>query len=425
MKLNKVSKCLVVALVGGVSANAIASGYMFSELGELSTSTAGAGAAAIAEGAETAFSNPAGMTRLKGKHIATNLGLLNLNGTYYDMGTENLGGLNNYAKQSSFKKLLPIGSFYFTDEITDKVAIGLAMGGTGGSGFKYGNGFAGSVMAQDGLLLTAQLNPSVAYKVNQNFSLGLGLSAEFAYIDQTLNSSSLDNGEKLIDGELVADDISFGWNIGAMYDYNEKNRIGFTYRSQIDHELDGDLTLAVDKSVPHADKLNESIPAKVKITMPAQAKLSGYHVVENDLALLWTIGWQNLSAVKQTDVIVHGNNSPVIRKWKDTYSAALGGHFSINKSLRFELGYSYETSPQDNPAYISVDVPTGPISKYSTGFTWFIDRDTKAQFYYEYLDGGSVRTKASDNLTGGELTKLNGVYDVNVHFVGAVINYSF
>ncbi len=37
MKLNKVSKCLVVALVGGVSANAIASGYMFSELGELST----------------------------------------------------------------------------------------------------------------------------------------------------------------------------------------------------------------------------------------------------------------------------------------------------------------------------------------------------------------------------------------------------
>lgn len=65
------------------------------------------------------------------------------------------------------------------------------------------------------------------------------------------------------------------------------------------------------------------------------------------------------------------------------------------------------------------------MSKYSAGLTWSINRDTKAQVYYEYLDGGTVRTEANDNLSGGMLTQLNGVYDMNVHFIGATFNYSF
>ncbi|MCA6719871.1 MULTISPECIES: OmpP1/FadL family transporter [Vibrio] len=425
MLLNEVSKNLAVVLIlCGFSSQVFAGGYMFSELGELSTSTAGAGSAAVAEGAEAAFVNPASMVRLKGKHIATNLGLLNLDSTYYDMGS-NVGGHESSFKETSLKKLLPIGSFYFTNEIDDKSSFGIAMGATGGAGFGYGSGFSGSIMAQDGLLLTAQLNPSVAYKVNDKLSLGIGVSAEMAYINQTLNTTAIDGGLNVIDGEISADDISFGWNIGVMYQFSDANRIGFAYRSQIEHELEGDLALKVEGRYIGLPSGKSSLPAQVNVIMPAQVKLSGYHVVKNNVALLWTLGWQDLSAVQQTDVIVHGSNSPIIRSWKDTYSTAIGGHFKINKSLRFELGYSYETSPQDDPTKINVDVPTGPISKYSTGLTWFINEAMKAQFYYEHLDGNSVRTQAPDNLTNGDLTQLNGVYDLNVHFVGAVLNYAF
>ncbi len=418
MKLNKLTIALGLSL-GLISTTSNAGGYMFSELGELSTSTAGAGVAAVAEGAETAFANPAGMTRLKGKNIASNIGLLNLDSKYYDIGSHNAGDLNNYSKETSLTKLLPLASMYFTDAINDKFSVGVAMGGTGGSGFGYSDAFAGSIMAENGLLLTAQLNPSVAYKLNDQLSIGAGFSIEYAFINQTLGSASFDGGNDYINAEVTADDVSYGWNVGAMYELNDANRFGFTYRSQIDHELDGDLDANV-KSVG-----GETLSSQINITMPAQAKLSGYHEVQDNLALLWTLGWQDLSAVQNTDVIVEGHNSPLARNWKDTYSVALGGHFRISNALRFEMGYSYETSPQDDPKHIFVDVPTGPINKYSTGLTWLVNKNTKAQFYYEYLDGGTVRTQANDNLTGGALTQLNGVYDMNVHFLGATLNYSF
>lgn len=423
MKKTKLS--VLISLIA-VSQSALAGGYLLSELGELSTSTAGAGSAAIAEGAETAFANPAGMTRLKGENISANLGLLNLDSTYYDMGTEgnlDLEGhhfhFSNFSKQSDMTKVLPMGSFYYTNELNDKFSFGLSFASTGGSGFEYENGFAGSLLAESGMLLVAQLNPSVAYKVNDKLSLGAGVSMEYAMLNQTLGTAAFDNGKDFATGDLSADDVTFGWNVGAMYQFDDANRLGFTYRSKIDHELKGDIKADVDV----LDKGDEE-DAQVNLIMPAQAKLSGYHAVQPNLALLWTIGWQDLSAVKQTDVILGGHNSPVVRDWKDTYSASIGGHFKINNALRFELGYSYETSPQDDPEKINVDVPTGPISKYSTGLTWSINSDMMAQFYYEYLDGGTIRTQASDTITG-ELTNLNGVYDMNVHFLGAVIKYSF
>ncbi|WP_061007982.1 outer membrane protein transport protein [Vibrio sp. CUB2] len=431
MKLNKVSQSLAVALVIGASSQAFAGGYMLSELGELSTSTAGAGFAALGEGAETAFANPAGMTRSKRKHIATNLGLLNLDSTNYDMGTSNGEGvfdgcLNNYSSESSSKKLLPISSFYFTNEINDKFSFGVTMGAIGGSGFGYGSCFAGSIMAEDGLLLTAQLDPSVSYKVNDKLSLGGGESAEMAYINQTLGTEAIDGGMDFIEGEVPADDVAFGLNVGAMYQFSDANRLGFTYRSQITHELKGDFDVGGELGRSVRGELGiDRLPTQINVTMPAQAKLSSFHVVESNAALLWTLRWQDLSAAKQTDVVLHGSNSPVIRDWKDTYSAAVGGHFSINNSLRFELGYSYQTSSQDAPKKINLDVPTGAVSKYSTGLTWFINDSMRAQFYYDYLDGGSARTQALDNLTVGELIQPNGVYDMNVNIVREVLPYTF
>ncbi|WP_182036375.1 OmpP1/FadL family transporter [Vibrio diabolicus] len=415
MNFNKLAYSLVLS-ASFVSTASYAAGYMFSELGELSTSTAGAGVAALAEGAETAFANPAGMTRLKGKNIATNLGLLNLDSKYYDMGTENYDGLNHFSNESTLKKILPLASFYFTNAVNNELSIGLSMGGTGGAGFSYSDGFAGSIMAEEGLLLTTQLNPSVAYKVSEQMSVGAGISIEYAFINQTFGTAAFDASHDYVNAEVNADDISFGWNIGAMYEPNEGNRFGFAYRSKIEHELNGNLKANVS---------SEKIKSQINIIMPAQAKLSGYHAVQENLALLWTVGWQDLSAVKQTDVIVGGHNSPLVRDWQDTYSAAIGGHFRVNSDFRLEIGYSYETSPQNDPKQIFVDVPTGPISKYSAGFTWSINRDTKAQVYYEYLDGGTVRTEANDNLSGGLLTQLNGVYDMNVHFIGANLNYAF
>ena len=75
-------------------------------------------------------------------------------------------------------------------------------------------------------LYTTDINPSIAYKVNDWFSIGGGVSAQFAYC--TLASytpyGNLD---------YTGQSWSIGGNIGFSIQYAEDGRFGFSWRSQV------------------------------------------------------------------------------------------------------------------------------------------------------------------------------------------------
>ena len=76
-------------------------------------------------------------------------------------------------------------------------------------------------------MLTVNINPSLAYKVSDSFSVGAGLVAEHA--EATL-SQALSNGPGAPDGftEVKGDDWSYGWNVGFMYHPDP------TFRAELD-----------------------------------------------------------------------------------------------------------------------------------------------------------------------------------------------
>jgi long-chain fatty acid transport protein len=388
---------------------AYAGAYMFPELGMMSISTAGAGAQAVAEGAETAFANPAAMTELSSTTVAFNLQGMVSNINYTDSGSTGLfAGGDSSTKAGT---AMPVASFYVVTPLSDKWSAGLAFASAGGSIIDYGPQFSGSLLLQDAQLTTVQLNPSIAYQVKDNWSLGLGLVAEYGLLEQNFAGH-----EESLLPPLTAEgsSVEFGYTLSSLYKFNHNNRIGFTYRSELNHAMDGDISTS-----------NNDSTSSVNIIMPATAIISGYHQLNSKPALLWSLGWSDFSEVSETAIALPNREAGIAREWQDTFSASVGMHYPLNQQWRLESGVYYETSPQDDPSLQYPDVPTGELWKLGLGASYEINPNWRMQMYYEYYYGGTPSIDYTLFEGSAAESTLKGDYEAAVHFFGVLFNYQF
>lgn len=394
--------------------HAEAAGYMFPELGMMNLSTAGAGAQAIAEGAETAFANPAAMSEFESTAVAFNLQGMISDIAYTDAGSTGVFADGEQVTQAG--TAMPVGSFYIVSPLNDKWTAGLAVASAGGSVIDYGADFKGALLMQDAQLTTVQFNPSMAYQVQDNLSVGLGLVSEYGMLEQ--NFAGQNNGataQSVIPPiNATGDSLAFGYTLSGFYKINDNNNIGLTYRSQIDHDMEGDIS-----------GNHQGVDSTVTIVMPATAIMSGHHQLNNQTAWMWSVGWTDFSKIASTPIILTNANAAIAREWEDTYSASVGFHYQLTNQWRLESGLYYEISPQDDPTLQYPDVPTGAIWKLGLGATYDINAQWRVQMYYEYYDGGTPSIEYSMLQDTPFESTLNGEYDAAIHFFGVLANYQF
>ncbi len=79
----------------------------------------------------------------------------------------------------------------------------------------------------------ASLLPSIAYRVNEQWSIGASINAMYGYFKSvTAINNVLDAGT---DGKLQMRDTTWGWggNVGILYEPTKTTRFGLTYSSQV------------------------------------------------------------------------------------------------------------------------------------------------------------------------------------------------
>lgn len=215
-------------LLVGCFSSALAGGLYLNEFATPSMGTAGAGQEAYVADASTnfAFHNPAGVTRLEGDQISLGAGLL-VGETRFDadQNTAFSGG-----NQASFAPLL--GSHGVLD-LTEDLKLGMSVFSVAGASLDPDNSWVGRFQLQEISLLTITANPSVAYRVSDWFSLGVGFQAMYASIDYELAAPPVPppNGS---DGQIEVDstDWAYGYNFGALFEISERTRVGITYISK-------------------------------------------------------------------------------------------------------------------------------------------------------------------------------------------------
>ncbi|MCZ6559421.1 MAG: outer membrane protein transport protein, partial [Gammaproteobacteria bacterium] len=225
---------------------AIAGGLYLSEVGSPSSlSLASSGAVTNRYTADSAWTNPAGMTGIDKSMMLNGLQILvpeiSFKSTVADAGGVDGGNAGAVAA---------IPTFFYVRPLNERWRFGLAMTAPFGAGMDFGATFVGRYAVQEITLQAIALSPSFGYKVNDRVSIGFGASIVYSDMDMqiAINQSAVgapDGQVRLQD----ATDIGIQPFVGLQWQYSDDTVFGLVYRAEMDVDLEGDLRI-IDLVVP-------------------------------------------------------------------------------------------------------------------------------------------------------------------------------
>ena len=381
-------KSLIAAAVTLASTQTFAAAFQLNEHSASGLGRAYAGEAAIADNASVLSRNPAAMTTFDKM-------ALSVSGTYIKPDVDVAGDI--YAgpaklASSSESDIAPdafVPATYFIQPLNDQWAWGIGLFSNYGLSTEYSKTFPAGAGAGDTELLTFNINPNIAYRINSNFSVGAGINAVYAQAELNRYAGALAitpplNSDTAI-AHLKGDTWGFGWNVGTLYEINENNRLALTYRSQVDLSFDGDF-----KGLTSGYR---TVDGNLKLDLPAQAEFAGYHRLNQQFAVHYSVNWTDWSAFQELKATSNACAGGVClqkdEKFKDSTRYSLGGTWYVNPSWEARIGFAYDNSPIE-PEYRSLSIPDSDRVWYSAGATYHIDQDMSVDFGMAYLDGKEV-----------------------------------
>lgn len=425
---------LGAALLTALSAlpfGAHAGGLLLYEVGTADVGLASAGYTARAQDASTAFTNPAGMTRLSGTQVQA--------------GAQALYGDFSFSRNSQTSPALgsndgsnplgwfPGGGLYITHRIDPDWAVGFAATGNFGLSLDYGNDWVGRYYGQQGTLLGVSFLPSIAYKATDKLSLGASLNATYGILDdQVAINRTLPLRSP--DGQLTLKDKVWGYgvNLGLLYEVNEGTRFGLTYNSEV--KLDFKPSADFSGEGPLLRGLLTSrklLGATVNMAtyIPQGINASFFHQVDERWALLGSLGWQDWSRFGKINVSIDDTTNPLSTTtdldYKDTWHFALGGQYRISQPWLLNFGVAYDSAFQ-NTSKIGPMLPANEAWRFGIGIQNQAAKDFEWGLAFEYLYGGSlnVNKQGISPVVGGR-GDLSGSYDPRMIFLSANATWKF
>ena len=325
-KQTMVSWTIAGALLA-MSGTAAASGFALIEQSASGLGNAFAGGAASAEDASTIFFNPAGMTRLSGTQVVVAAHAIIPSTKFSGTGIPgtNMGG------DAGGLAVVPNG--YFAMEVKPGLKVGLGVNAPFGLQTEYDSAWVGRHHAIRSMLETINLNPSIAYQVNDALSIGAGL--DFQHIRGVLTDYE---GSILGTAIVKGTDNAWGYNLGGLYAVDSNTRIGAAYRSAISYTLTG----TVETALPFANG-----PVSLNVKLPDSFSLSGFHKLNDKWDVMADATWTGWSAFKQVRVVNGAgaaiSNTP--ENWKDTVRVSVGATHHYNQQWSARAGLAYDQAP--------------------------------------------------------------------------------
>ena len=351
-------RLLSLMLAALLSPSAMAGGLALYETSTANSALANAGAAARAQGAETIASNPAGMTKLEGTQLQVNGGVV-----YGDLELDLDNGGNN---GGNALQTAPLGSVYLTHAINDQWVAGFGMFGSHGLGIDYGDGWDGHSYVQSAKLTGIAFAPSLAYRIDANWSVGASLIAMHGSLDTSLDMTA----NHFAGREFSDSDWAYGGSFGVLYELDQHSRIGLSYFSELKWKLEDQLFTQVNLAGLGVDMM-----------IPQTVTLSGYHQLNDQWALLASANWQQWSRFGDIDVNSAPYSTTVDMHYKDTWHLSLGTQFDVTPTLRLSSGIAYDSSAVDD-AHRTVNLPMGEGWRWGLGASYQLSPATKLEASY-------------------------------------------
>ncbi|MCD8212746.1 MAG: outer membrane protein transport protein [Campylobacter sp.] len=275
-------------------------------------------------------------------------------------------------------------------------------------------------------LQVVELNPTVAYRINDGLAVAVGARA--VYSKGKVANDFGQVGMRELDG----DSIDYGYNLAATYRPIEELSFAVTYRSKVDLTIKGDAVGKFNLPIPNS---NYDGAASVEIPLPAQLVLATAYKYQNATLLLafertyWSkfkgydFEYPDKTAGNLSSPLFNGlMDAPTVRKYKDSNTYRIGLAYDINDKLRFMGGFVYDEDVSDGKN-TSLELPNTISKAYSFGVNYKISEQFEVALGYVYQDRKAKRISDIPNST---TTVMNGEFGRgSIQIVGTSFKYNF
>lgn len=417
-------KTALALAITSVSTYSLANGLAINEQSASSAGTAYAGRSSSALDASTIYGNPAGLTKLKRMEVSGGFAVIDastdISGTG---GNRSMGGLapasgTNKGDMVPFTAV-PFG--YFAMPLDERWSIGLGIYVPFGVHSDYEKNFQGAAHGLDSKVSVITIQPTIAYKFNDEWSLGFGPTIN--RIDGRLTSDPLHNlgmgAQERV--KIEGDDTALGYNIGLLWSPTERTNVGLTYHSKVEYKLKGHTKVS---GVPPVGLpiSNGKYKASLDITMPDSVDFS----ITHQLNARWTahVGavWTRWSRLESLDVENKGMaNVGEELHWEDTWSYAAGVSYQLNKQWVLRTGLAVDPSPTSNE-HRNVRIPVGNRKIFTLGAGWSPNDDITVDMAYAYLWESEAGIHQYDSATH---SNYDAKFENKAHGFTAQMTYRF
>lgn len=427
--------------------------------------TAFAGAGSIANDASTLFYNVGGLGFLERPEVLVVASVIDISVDFEDDGSASayLQPLGVEGGDAGGAHLIP--SLYAALPLNESLVLGLGVNAPFGLVTDWDDDWIGRFQARRSAIETINVQPSIAWRPNKQWSIGVGI--DYQRIDAKLSSSVNYSAaiaqvvqERLAANQLTAlqaatiignnqglegrtrlkgDDTAWGFNVGVVFEPVEGTRIGLSYRSKLEYDIEGDALFdapsitdstgaAIVAAASSPGQLLSNQDVSVDISLPELAIASVTHRLSPAITLMADVSWQRWSRIQELRVVNDAGTTISLtpEEWDDTWRFNVGGEWQLNERWTVRGGVAFDQSAVPD----STRTPRVPDSdRYwvALGAQWRPTEAVSVDFGYAHLfakDGPSDQT----GHTATEIAQsggINGEYHASINVFAAQLAYRF
>ena len=464
IRCTRIAAAIAGALLGLGAQQTFGAAFALQEQSGSGLGNAFTGGAAAAEDASTVYWNPAGMSRMPGIQVAGAGSLICLSAKFRDNGSQPAAfqPLGDTGGDAGNCNVIP--ALYLVVPINKQWAFGLGVNVPFGLKTEYDNSWIGRFQAVESKIETINVNPGLSWKPVDNFTIGAGVSwqrfkatltQEANYAGLIAQAGAQAAAAGLIpasdvapivgayagsqsDGNVNGDDNAWGWNIGALIEFDKDTRLGVAYRSTISYTVNGTVSFnnppvptLPSSLVPSATLLAGLVNSglsngnvSVAIKVPSTTNVSLFkHVDRWDLmADLQFTNWstiQNLTVVRSNGTVLES----FPEHFRNTWRGSIGANYYYSNEWMFRGGLAYDQTPVNNTDR-APRLPDNDRTWFSVGAQYKFNPQTWLDFGYTYIYIQTPNINQNNGSTAS-FGLINGSYRTFVNLAAVQLTYTF
>ena len=377
---------------------------------------------AYADDPYAVYYNPAGLSQIEGKVFS--IGTMFLDPTI-KMSDFTVGNTNHGSFEDK-SDVLVVPNMGYAQKINSQFSFGIALYAPWGLELEWDKDIAknpGAQNAYHSYYMRYGITPGLAYKVNDKFSIGMGVTIG----KSEAGVDAIEYGLFDVQCELE-DDVNYSYNLGLMYKPIETVTFGLTYRSETDTDFEGDIE---SKDIPGGYKGKATLEYNHPQQIQAGVRYQPHEQLSLECDVVWTDWSINKNQVVELEKALGGHSElEYDRDWSDTKQLRFGIEYIYNEMFTLRGGYFYDPTPIPDDT-LDMQWPDADKKTYSLGAGVNLGSftvDTVIQ--YTEIEQPRILGGESDNLNGSYFpfdgsTPVSAKADGYIIGGGVTVSYKF